>query len=255
MLGLLVVLLPFGSSNLNNANAIASEDEYYNEQYDERYANDNDYFGPEQERSYSYDDDYKSKDRDRSISVSITEKNCINVNNNINGDVIGNISVGNSQQTSEDRPDEVGVNTYGNNGERNYEGSKDKGTSCVTNNNNTNTNIITNAGNGTNGNATLSCVECFEDFLTPQEIELFESAQLRTIETQCFLIESGQVDEIATRNTLLGLNISEFTVDALIDCLIKGGFLPNDTSGLGMSNLPTGSGLLNIPTAPSMALP
>ena len=45
LLGLLVILLPVGSSNLiSNANAIASEDEYYSDQYNERYAND-EYYG------------------------------------------------------------------------------------------------------------------------------------------------------------------------------------------------------------------
>ncbi len=122
MLGLLAVLPPFGSRNISNANAIASTDEYYIEQYDEKYAND-DYHGPEQDGSYSYDNDYKSKDSNISKSVSITENDCINVNNNINGDVIGNISVGNNQQTSDDRPNGIGANRIGNNdGERYYDG-------------------------------------------------------------------------------------------------------------------------------------
>ena len=67
LLGFMVILLPFGPSNISNANAIA-EDEYYADQY-ENYAMD-----------MANDNYYKSH-----ASDFIKEIKCNNINSNFNG--------------------------------------------------------------------------------------------------------------------------------------------------------------------------
>ena len=179
LLGLLVVLLPFGSSNLiNNANAIASEDEYYTEQYD-RYANDEyksdrssygnsnydreypsykpDY--KQDDRSYGYEDNkYKSKDKERNI-VSISNINCNTVNYNFDNVAIGNFSNGNSgiggSVANDGNNGALNANANGNVAGYSDGYQKGKDITCISNINNNNTNIQTgNGGNATNGNVT-----------------------------------------------------------------------------------------------------
>ena len=69
LLGFMVILLPFGPSNISNANAIA-EDEYYADQY-ENYAMD-----------MANDNYYKSQGSD-----FIKKIKCNNINANLNGDI------------------------------------------------------------------------------------------------------------------------------------------------------------------------
>jgi hypothetical protein len=225
LLGLLVILLPVGSSNLiSNANAIASEDEYYSDQYNERYAND-EYYGPEKDRSHSYDNDYKSKDSNKDISVSITKNNCINVNNNINGDVIGNVKVGNSQQTAAGNENEKSwsgnTNGYTGDGQNN----KDGGFDCSINNNNNNTIIITAGGNATNGgNATLSCEECLLEFMTPgQRQSLAQAFNVDSLAGVCEVIFNNVASEAQFFDDLGAAGVTDDVALQIIECLKDAG--------------------------------
>ncbi|HEX5185355.1 MAG TPA: hypothetical protein VFV86_00570 [Nitrososphaeraceae archaeon] len=210
LLGLLVVLLPFGKSNIiSNANAIATEDEYYTDQY-ERYGNDEYYsdrssYGKsnyereypsfksdykKDERSYGYEDNkYKSNDKERNI-VSISNINCNTVNYNFNNVVIGNFSNGNSgiggaaAASADGINGALNTNANGNNEGYNNGYQKGKDITCIANINNNNTNISTgaasnatngNATDGGNDNATDPCVECFLEILNEDQIAEIET--------------------------------------------------------------------------------
>ena len=126
LLGFMVILLPFGPSNISNANAIA-EDEYYADQY-ENYAMD-----------MANDNYYKSQDSD-----FIKEIKCNNINSNFNGvdDNIGTddglFGVG---DTSLQEGDEDSANGLGN-GERTSNRNFD--VDCINNNDNENNPVGTN---------------------------------------------------------------------------------------------------------------
>ncbi len=206
LLGLLVILMPIGTSM--NAMAI-TENEYYTDKYmgyandmvnhyedESSYANDgyesdrssygNDNYDPEYPRykpdykqhsnSYEYDDKYKSKD-----IVSISKINCINNNVNINGNNTGDINVGNSGRgVSADDGTNGGVlagNEFGNDGERYSDGynKKDNGIVCEIDNSNNNT-IITTGGNATDGDVPepITCELCFTLNANELEIERIE---------------------------------------------------------------------------------
>lgn len=100
------------------------------------------YSSYEQDNKY----DYKSK-KESSSSVSLNKLNCVNNNVNINGNNTGDINVGNSGKSATGSgTDEgyLGVGSLGGNGEgydNGYNKHKDKGFTCIINNNNTNTNI------------------------------------------------------------------------------------------------------------------
>jgi len=175
-LALLVVLLPLGSSNMNNANAIASEDEYYIEQYDARYGMDmaneyedrnsyqyDDYYSQDQDRYYSYNDDYKSKENKDNI-VSISKTSCNNVN--IAGNMSGNINVGNSGkagQGAETSESALNAKSF-ENGERYYNGDQeDLDFNCIINNNNNNTEPAQEGTTGTLGTVRIEPGNSFSE--------------------------------------------------------------------------------------------
>lgn len=239
LLGLLVMLLPFGTSSMSNSNAMAIGEEYDSDYY-QRYAMDmlNDYEDLSSYANEDYDseypsyksdyneeyksygnNDYKSKD---SNSISISKIKCENVNNNFNNVVIGNLSIGNSGKggsASDDRSNGVlSANAYsGNNGERYNNGyQKDKDVTCIINNNNT---IITEGG----GNVTepLTCEECFIEFLS--ETQIIGQIGTTSLEEYCNSIEGLGVSEAEFRNDLAFIGVSPANINALIECLINAG--------------------------------
>ena len=262
LLGLLVVLLPFGTSM--NAMGIA-ESEYYTDEY-MKYANDmvahyedessyaNDGYKSDQSsyennnydrkypsykqdsNSYGYDDKYKSKDRD-SNSVSLSKINCENVNNNFNNVVIGNLNIGNSgEQEAGNSNGALNANTYGNAGERyndGYQKDKDKDIQCIINNNNT---IITgDGGNATDGNVTGTCEECFTLNLNAAQIEDVENLlslqtnnAITTIEGLCDFLSNPDTTndaKILLLGSVLILDVGVEIRQAIASCLIDLGLI------------------------------
>jgi hypothetical protein len=183
----------------------------------------------------SYENDnYKSKDKDReSNSISISKVNCNNVN--IIGDVTGDISVGNNGrgvgETGEDSiVRELIGNAVGNNGERYYNGyQKDKDFTCIINNNNT---IITADGDD-NATATGSCEDCFNEILSPEQLNnlitfiINEDVEgIENLEDYCTLIFltsqiAGGVDYTNFIRGLGELGIPLETANKLVECLIN----------------------------------
>jgi hypothetical protein len=256
LLGLLVILMPIGTSM--NAMAI-TENEYYTDKYmgyandmvnhyedESSYANDG-YGGSEQDRSYGnnnydreypsyksdykqdsnsygYDDKYKLKDKDSSNSVSISKINCINNNVNINGNNTGDINVGNSGRGVSDDGTNGGIlagNEFGNDGERYFDGynKKDNGIVCEIDNSNNNT-IITTDGNAPDGDVPepITCELCFT--LNANELEI-EGIEERLFE---FTEESEEFDTLTTIEQLCQLlsvpltpEQNEIVVDLLLD--------------------------------------
>jgi len=117
----------------------------------------------------SYGKDKSNKDSSKSVSIS--KINCINTNLNLNGNNTGAINIGNK-----DAAEEGYVGAYSSGSGYSSEGydnryKQDKGFDCIINNNNTNTNVSAGGGNLTDGNVTeATCEECFERFLTPDQI-------------------------------------------------------------------------------------
>ena len=186
------------------------------------------------DRLYGYDEKYKSKDKETSNSISISKIKCENVNNNFNNNVIGNLSIGNSGRggvASDDGTNgALNANAYGNNGERYNDGynKKDKDFSCIINNNNTINNVI--EGNETTPEVPLTCIECFEEFLTPAEFELIVSA-IGSLDRFCDVV-LPDLFESDLREFLEFRGIEGDSIDNLIECLLEAGivFLP-ETSG------------------------
>jgi hypothetical protein len=290
LLGLMAVLVPFGTSM--PAMGIA-DNEYYPDQH-MRYGDDR--YGSNQDRTYE-NNDYKQKDKDSSNSVSITKLNCINVNNNINGDVIGNVNVGNSANgaTADNGNNEaLNSNGYGSNDRNNDGYQNSNGFSCISTNNNNNS-IVTGGGNatngnGTNGNVTLTCEECFVSILNETQIadlelffagagiiiniDPFSTITINNFTTFCQFLANAELDffpppfgfDLLTnyvRQLLDPIDANEVTIDELVVCIAKdlGLAVPDNGVGslatAGLSNSPsiTGSGLSNLPTAPSLGLP
>ena len=160
--------------------------------YQKNYENDNSY-DKSQYQSSSYKTNYKPQypsygkdDRDKSKDDSsdiINKIKCTTNNINVNGDITGDVSLGNKGQV-EPTPTEEGyldANSYGsgNDGERHNGYQKDKGFTCIINNNN---NIIVSAGNATDGggNVTGQCAidieACFAQFLNTTEFQQLTNA-------------------------------------------------------------------------------
>ena len=243
----LALVLVAGTITLSYPSLMTAEAQpdadYYemNDNYGKIYKNDN-----HESADYpSYEkDNYNSKD----TSVSINKINCENVNNNFNNVVIGNLNIGNSGSgggaASDDGTNGASTaNAYGNNGERyNNDGyQKDKGITCIINNNNT---ILS-------GKETTTPVEecheakdieaCFEEFLLSDQFELLtdtlaspagltveingQDVTLRSFEDICFALEGlttyAQVDD-AVLDILEGLPGLAFPVRGdLIDCIAE----------------------------------
>ena len=155
-------------------------DDRYND-YKRGYGMDNDY----DKKSYEYKqkyppygkDDRKDKSKDSSESISINKFNCININLNINGNNTGDINIGN-KGAAKGYVDDFSSGGDGYDNERyyddRYDNKKDKGSDCIINNNNNNTNIVSGAGGG-NITELLTCEECFENFLSQEQIAVLEA--------------------------------------------------------------------------------
>ena len=238
-----------------------------NEYEDEpSYANDDGY-GSE-DRSQGYDDKYKSKDKETGNSVSISKIKCENINNNFNNVVIKNLNIGNSGRgvaLDDGTNGALSTNAYGNNGDRYNDGyQKDKGISCVINNNNT---IITGADNVTEPEP-LTCEDCFganstlqgviEEFfvdvtgdttISVNSDTLIIPGEINTIEQLCPLLQ-GHTDALIERvieifvETETGSVIGfEASIDALIECLLDAGVIVEANTGLAASNINTTGGV------------
>jgi hypothetical protein len=202
---------------------------YKNDNYEPReypsYQSDN----KPQYTSYGKDNNYKSKKHSGdSISLNINKLKCINNNVNINGNNNGTINVGNSGSSATGSGTDqgyLGVGSYGDNGEgydKGYNKQKDQGFTCIINNNNTNTNVVSGGdGNVTNGDVIepQTCEECFERFLTESQISVLIGSE--TLEGYCDDIESGSLTEGEVRMDLANPanDVSMATIDALIECL------------------------------------
>jgi hypothetical protein len=255
--------------------AQAQQEYYYKEMngYDERpsyYGNDNyeprEYpsYQPDykpQYSSYGKDNNYKSKkDSGDSISLNINKLKCINNNVNINGNNTGDINVGNSGRSATGSGTDqgyLGVGSYGDNGEgynKGYNKQKDQGFTCIINNNNTNTNIVSVGGdNATDGNITDPCIECILENLTPeQEIAVAGDLAVNftdiggTIQGLCEFLADETRNSVIKYDTLtqilLRAEVPRDTIDDIRDCLNELGFdifVPPRLTVSGLSNLPT----------------
>jgi hypothetical protein len=262
--------------------AHAQQEYYYEEMngHDERpsyYGNDN--YEPREYQSYqpdykpqysSYgkDTNYKSKkDSGDNISLNINKLKCINNNVNINGNNNGSINVGNSGSSAAtgSGTDEgyLGVGSYGDNGEgydNGYNKQKDQGFTCIINNNNTNTNIVSLGGdNATDGNIIDPCIECILENLSPeQEIVLAEELAANftdiggTIQGLCEFLADETTNPVNKYDTLtqalLRAEVPRDTIEDILDCLRALGFDIFDPPGLSSSPTQTRLGLSNLPT-------
>ena len=134
---------------------------------------------------------------------------------------------------------ERGTGSYGSNG-----GSYGSGQSgsdnnnsfkfvCINNNNNTIVGVVDDDDDDDDGvtpppGPPTTCEECFEQFLTEDQLSAFLGTAL-TLEQYCEAIEPGGIledDEAQVRADLAGAgNIPETTIDAIIDCLQNLGLL------------------------------
>ena len=125
-------------------------------------------------RSYPSDDNYeKSYDKSNQNS-SVTENDCININN-INVDNTENINAGINSDgvsaTENENEERLDANSYGNNGQKyDDEYMKDKSVVCIIINNYIN---VAGDGDGDGVGTPNSCLECFNSFrfggpLTPE---------------------------------------------------------------------------------------
>ncbi len=243
-----------------------AQQEYYYEElngYDERpsyYGNDNykprEYpsYQPDykpQYSSYGKDNNYKSKkDSGDSISLNINKLKCINNNVNINGNNNGSMNVGNSGSSATGSGTDqgyLGVGSYVDNGEgynKGYNKQKDQSFTCIINNNNTNTNIISVGGDkATDGNKTDPCIECILENLTPeQEIAVAGDLAVNftsiggTIQGLCEYLADQTIDPVTKYDTLtqilLRAEVPRDTIDDILDCLRALGFDIFDPPGL-----------------------
>src|SRR5215207_2515239 len=86
--------------------------------------------------------------------------------------------------------------------------------------------VIEGPGNVTDGNGNVpeTCEECFERFLTEEQITLLLGSA--TLEGYCNAVESGNLNEAEVREDLATANVSAANIDALIECLQNLAILP-----------------------------
>ena len=176
--------------------------------------------------SYEKDNNnYKSKKDSSSSSVSIKKVKCNNINVNLNGlDVNIGASNGNSSiaeaQASEEDEGETITSSFEND-ERNNNGynqnDKDFKFVCINNNNNT----VVSVNETTPEPEPLTCEECFEEFLSPDEITTFEELFGSPLDRFCILFTNPENELVILeddfRMALPGVDTED--IDNLIDCL------------------------------------
>jgi len=205
-----------------------TDDRKYNSYKSDHYGMDNDY----DKKTYGYESKYQSygkDDKDKSKDItSVNKIKCINTNLNINGNNTGDSNVGNKGAAEEGYVGAYSSGGGGYNSEGYDNGYKQgKGFDCIINNNNTNTNVSAGAGNVTDDNVTeATCEECFERFLTPDQIFAYLRAvnpsSPPTFNEYCNTVGPGgfAIDESEFRSNLAGAaDVEVENIDALIACL------------------------------------
>jgi hypothetical protein len=193
--------------------------------------------GQRQDIIWKYNSYYKSKDS----NVIVKKIKCTNINNNINGDIIGDVSVGNGQvgaAAAEDERDSS-VGSFGGNDDQ-YNGydsgyTKDKDFVCIINNNNNNIRGD-NATDG-NGNETEICEDCFlpttEGGPIPPNLLFILTQSLLVIPAQEIegfsdILETGEFTEDQLRDFLenvFEMVDAQLVIDQIIGCLISLGLI------------------------------
>jgi len=189
----------------------------------------------------SYEKDNNSyKSKDGSSSVSIKKVKCNNINVNLNGlDVNVGIPNGNGPvtgpiavaQEAEDNEDETITASSFEDGERKNNGykqnDKDFKFVCINNNNNTVIEEEPISSVPPTPPEPLTCEECFEEFLSPDEIDLFGELFGSAIDRFCILFTNPEfeivVPEDAFRMALPDVDSED--IDNLIDCLEEEGVI------------------------------
>ena len=255
---------------MNMVNDYEDENRSYDNDYEPDYSSYRHNYKPDYQ---SYENDNYKKSKDKSYSISINKLNCNNVNNNINGDVIGNVNVGNNGREGEaansSSEGSFSANAFGS-GERYYDGDnkKDKGFTCITNNNNNNTIIMSGGGNATNnGNETIidSCEECFNENLNDEQLQDIEDALTGfgiNLQSYCETLAGTTLsndDKLSSLNGLFeDVEIPGDLRPVILECLDELGII-DFFSDSGLSDLPTttgsAGGLTNLPSVPSLGLP
>jgi hypothetical protein len=248
LLGLLVFLLPFGTINTNNSNAMAFEDYHYEADRYEQYA-----------KNMANENYYKSQGSD-----FIKKIKCNNINDNLNNvDISSELPNGNDAIAEAQAEDQGIATTAATNGWENSErNDNDFRFVCINNNDNENNVIVVNETTPLPPEPDLACEECFGansalqteilDSLiefdglvyvyspTPPNTGLIMIAPgTNTIEQLCDLIESSAefyglpVTDVLLEElifAIIGLNGGDPTtleseIDALIECLLEAGIL------------------------------
>ena len=211
-------------------------DKRYNS-YGPEYGMDNDYknhYGKDnyesQYSSYEKDNSYKSK----KDNANIKKVKCNNINVNFIGDNTGDINVGNNGRVAaaeDGTKGDLSSSSFGN-GERYYDdgynnnSKQDKDSICI--NNNT---IVVGADDG--GNTTGTCEDCFNEILSPEQIDdiitllISEGVEgIENLEDVCTLIFlnseiGGGIDYATFVEGLVQLGIPLATANKLVECLIS----------------------------------
>lgn len=227
--------------------------EYQDNRYHKSYGNDNGY--DKSQYSSSYKPDYKSKytSYDKKDSSTIINKiKCTTNNIVVNGNNTGDVNIGHNDQVPTAEEGYLGAYSSGggydseryNNG---YDNKKNKGFTCIIENNNIINNIVAGAGNATdgNGNVTDTCEECLLDALGPTNLILLENflagqppTASNNLEEFCLNLEtqiaSGTSFEVITgfiNNILLpaGITLDPAELASLTACIFEvvGGWTDN----------------------------
>ena len=185
---------------------------YYEDTYEADYPS----YSQDYEQEYpSYKPDYKSKDSSSSV---INKIKCNNINSNNNGvDVSLGVPNNDNAIAEAQTADNEGQETTANGlyGERNGYKQKDNGFKfvCVNNNDNENNVVVVNETTPTPPPPppdTITCEECFEENLTPEQLAGLNSF----LETRLpsFLVNLNleiDVDDLASYCTVLSLSLTE----------------------------------------------
>ena len=202
---------------------------YEQDRHDDRKSYEQNNYKSTEYQSYGKDNSYKSKD---SSSVSVKKIKCNNINVNLNGfngiqvnavppSTLNALATGEAQTADEG---EKGASSFGS-GERNnnvyQHDDKDFRFVCINNNN------FEVVEDGTTPTEPETCEECFELFLTEDQIELllgFAGPNFPTIEAICdyLLNPTTPVLEEGFRVLLQAIEVVSqdgIDIDSLIECL------------------------------------
>ena len=179
------------------------------------------------ENDYGKDNSYKSKD-----NKIVKKVKCNNINVNVNGlelnglpPFLYNLLASDGQDGYGDASS-YGSGSYGNVGQLGYDNNSFKFV-CINNNNNTVIEEEPISSVPPTPPEPLTCEECFEEFLSPDEIDLFGELFGSAIDRFCILFTNPEfeivVPEDAFRMALPGVDSED--IDNLIDCLEEKGVI------------------------------